>query len=338
MVSAALEAAVVAQLALFTLYAFVSAHKGVGALYFLAALTGLISFMLAGNFLAAQLSGLDFVNTLNIALELLVGPALFLYVYYAQPEPQPLKKRDAFHVVPALLGVTIRFSVIDFLDIYIAAVLIAYLTASGWLLKRGEHTLPFIRFSGGLIGLFAVVLGLRFFVAADAAIYSSFRESEWYLILLGAILIIACLILFVSLQWPEILNPVSHTPKYALSSLHKEGIQELATKLRDMIDCEQPHLRADLSLDELAQELSVRPRDLSQTINSMFGMNFSAFINSERVKAAASRLRTASAEPIKSIMYDSGFSSKTAFNLEFKKVFGVTPSQYRNAARQDENT
>jgi AraC-like DNA-binding protein len=334
-VSAALETAIVAQLALFALFAFLNARKSSDALYFLAALTGLIALMLAGNFLAALLPGLGFVNTLNIALELLVGPALFFYVRQAQAHPKPLERRDTLHLVPALLGVAIRFNMIAWVDVYVASVLVAYLASSGWLLRRGDHPLPFIRFSGLLIVLFTITLGLRVFVAADSSISVGFRQSEWYPFLLGAILIAACLILFVSLQWPEIVNPISRAPKYARSSLHEEDIQELAQKLRGIIDNEQPHLRADLSLDDLAKNLDVSPRDLSQTINSTFGMNFSAFMNSERVKVAAQKLRAANAPAIKSIMYDSGFKSKTAFNLEFKKVFGVTPSHYKNVMNED---
>ncbi len=336
-VSAALEVAIVAQLALFSAFAFVNARAGATALYFLAALAGLITLMLAGNFLSAIGPGFGIINTVNIALELLVGPALYLYVQQALPESKPLERRNALHTIPAFLGIFIRFSMIAWLDAYVVTVLIVYLAASGFLLWRGNYPLPFVRFGAALISLFSVALGLRAFIATDAVVSTGFRLSSGYPILLGAILIAACLILFVSLQWPEIINAISRTPKYARSSLGEGEIEKLALRLREMIDSEQPHLQTDISLDDLAQRLDVAPRYLSQAINSTFGMNFSAFLNIERVKVAAKKLGATKTLPIKSIMYDSGFRSKTAFNQEFKKVFGITPSEYRGAiAQRDE--
>jgi AraC-like DNA-binding protein len=94
---------------------------------------------------------------------------------------------------------------------------------------------------------------------------------------------------------------------------------------------EKPFLSPNLSLNELAGQLSISPRYLSDLINRSFKQNFFDFINTYRIEEAKkmlsfddSRTRT-----VLEILYDSGFNSKSAFHVAFKKNTGITPTEYR---------
>lgn len=333
--SAALEAAITAQFALFAVAAMLMAREGARALYFLAAVAGLIALMLAGNLGAAFAPGVRWVNTANVFMELLVGPALFLYVRSAQPDTRPLTWKDCVHVLPAFAGMGVLSFAIGWLDVYIVMVVLAYLSAGGWLLWRGRtvYPTPFLRFSGVLLAIFVLALAFRLVIAADPAVTAGFRNTAGYPILLGTILVAAWYVLFTALRWPDAMRAVTSPAKYARSGASPLELRTIERRLKEIIENDRPYLEPDFTLDDLARRLGATPRHTSQLINSEYGMNFSAYMNQLRVRLAARKLSEVGAEaPIKVIMYDSGFRSKSVFNREFRRVWGVTPSEYRRKA------
>jgi AraC-like DNA-binding protein len=68
---------------------------------------------------------------------------------------------------------------------------------------------------------------------------------------------------------------------------------------------------------------------LSRAIAEDLGENFSAYLNRKRAESAAVQLVEARDKPITTIMYDAGFGSKSAFQREFMRCFGMNPSEYR---------
>ena len=92
----------------------------------------------------------------------------------------------------------------------------------------------------------------------------------------------------------------------------------------------RPHRDPDLTLgDVIGSLLGVSARDLSQLVNSRFGVNFPAFMNQLRVREAALLLVGVGDKPIKVVMFESGFKSKSVFNREFQRYLGVSPTEFR---------
>ena len=87
----------------------------------------------------------------------------------------------------------------------------------------------------------------------------------------------------------------------------------------------------DLSIANLANELSVLPKHLSQVINEFFNKNFFDFINDYRIREAKSQLAESmqTKKTVLEILYDTGFNSKSSFNKAFRKSTGITPTEYR---------
>ena len=92
---------------------------------------------------------------------------------------------------------------------------------------------------------------------------------------------------------------------------------------------EQPWLEPELTLTELAQCLRTNPGMLSKVINMGCGQNFNHFVNTYRVDEARRKL----ADPrfshysLVGVALESGFNSKSTFNLVFKKLLGQAPSE-----------
>ena len=92
----------------------------------------------------------------------------------------------------------------------------------------------------------------------------------------------------------------------------------------------KPYLENNLNLRGLAQELDVNANYLSQVINEQHGKNFFEFINSYRVNELKEMMNdpTNRQFTLLSMAFDCGFNSKTTFNTAFKRITGLTPSQY----------
>lgn len=96
------------------------------------------------------------------------------------------------------------------------------------------------------------------------------------------------------------------------------------------MDEKKPYLEPKLTLNMLATQLDVSSNHLSQTINQHQNQNFYDFINQYRVEEFKQRAKDPKNQHfnILALALDSGFNSKSAFNLIFKKHTGITPSQF----------
>ncbi|WP_128543531.1 helix-turn-helix domain-containing protein [Larkinella soli] len=100
--------------------------------------------------------------------------------------------------------------------------------------------------------------------------------------------------------------------------------------LRFMVE-QKPYLDPELTLEELARQLSLRPKELSLLINDDLRQHFFDFVNRYRIDEAK-RLLAHPKDPgvtVLEVMYQVGFNSKSSFNTLFKKYTGQTPSEYR---------
>ncbi len=88
------------------------------------------------------------------------------------------------------------------------------------------------------------------------------------------------------------------------------------------------HRDPDLTLDRLARRAGIPARQISAAINRRFGRNVSQVVNEYRI-AEAQQLLKDSTMPVTSVMFESGFQTKSNFNREFLRVTGMKPSEYR---------
>jgi AraC-like DNA-binding protein len=147
--------------------------------------------------------------------------------------------------------------------------------------------------------------------------------------------LLVSILIFYSLRLSSILKGIEipeepNTHPNGQSNINEEEIESL----REVMENEKPYLTHSLTLNQLAEQVGVAPRSLSNLINRHFQKSFFEFINYYRVEEAKRLLRSANDASILDTMLDSGFSSKAAFNRFFKKYVGKTPSEYRKSSRE----
>lgn len=99
------------------------------------------------------------------------------------------------------------------------------------------------------------------------------------------------------------------------------------------------HRNKHFSITQMSEELHVNASYLSRAFSKKENMTIQQFISQERIKAACNMLAY-SAYSVTEIASYLCFSSQSHFSHQFKKVIGVTPSQYRKnkLTRQDNKT
>ncbi|MEZ4797140.1 MAG: helix-turn-helix transcriptional regulator [Flavobacteriaceae bacterium] len=271
------------------------------------------------------------------------GPLYFLYTLSLVKEKVVLKT-FTYHFLPALLfAITLFFNdkileTFTFLGIVVTGHFIIYLLLSLRRIYSYRKLLKNTKSSFHDISLswLEIIIFIQFFTILVMLIESYFQTvitTDYIIsvIFLLALILINCfyylglkqVTLFKGLEEN---NSVEETVnEYKISD---ELFDSYIEKLNAYLENEKPYLEFNISLNDLANNLSISPRNLSHIINKKFKMNFFDYINSFRLKLVKEELEN-SQKPIKEIMYNCGFSNKATFNAIFKKATGYTPSQYR---------
>ncbi|MDO4164740.1 MAG: helix-turn-helix domain-containing protein [Bacteroides sp.] len=125
--------------------------------------------------------------------------------------------------------------------------------------------------------------------------------------------------------------------RYTKSGLKKEQAQAYAKQLTAYMEVEKVWKDPELSIVKLSAQTGIPRPYITETLNEYMKKNFSTFINEYRVEYAKQLI--SSKEHINwsflAIAYESGFNSKTAFNVFFKKYTQMTPSEYAASVRQN---
>jgi len=163
-----------------------------------------------------------------------------------------------------------------------------------------SHMVDFQLFGQNLAGHYAV--NLLWHMANTAALYLLLREF----------------------------NPAKPTAEsYAKSRLDPAVRRRVRRKLEAALTEQGVYKKSDLSLGTLAELLHERPHYVSQVISQEFSSSFYDLVNRYRIEHAKRLLRESPDCNVLSVALDSGFNSKSAFHVAFRRSTGTTPSNFR---------
>lgn len=108
-----------------------------------------------------------------------------------------------------------------------------------------------------------------------------------------------------------------------------ENCRRLQAHLRE----KKPYRDSKFGLKQLAADLEISARTITDTLNSCLGQNVQTFINSYRIEEVKEKMAAPgnADRTILELALAAGFNSKSAFNEAFRKQTGMTPSAYREA-------
>ena len=126
--------------------------------------------------------------------------------------------------------------------------------------------------------------------------------------------------------------------KYKSSHLTDEDKEQLLARIIQVMDTSDEIFSPDFSLERLAMLSGSKYKYVSQVINEYYEQNFNNFLNSYRIKEACKRmsdLENYGNYTIEAISESVGFKSRSTFVASFKRITGLTPSQYQRMAREE---
>lgn len=104
---------------------------------------------------------------------------------------------------------------------------------------------------------------------------------------------------------------------------------EFRNKLESLLGADKIYLDPECNEELIASKMGLSYHQLSELINSEYNFNFPTLLNQYRIKEAMVLLNEKPELNIAEVGKLSGFGSRSAFYLEFKKQSGVNPNQFR---------
>lgn len=260
-----------------------------------------------------------------LALRDLMGPA------------QPLA-RQLWHVFPLLLVLLCLFWEPWLLDALLIAVYVGYALAMLGALREGEDRLAMVplncvwmtrRFWSALALLLLGVALIDLLIAIDFTFWAGQHAPTMVTIANIAVMLAVLGVVFNGQHAPlEMEDVVESEPETGPAAANEEDLTPLFQQIDRLLRQSELYKESNLNLNRLARRAGVPMRKASRAINQCSGSNVSQYVNHIRIERAAEWL-LASDRPVTDIMLDVGFQTKSNFNREFLRIYGVAPKQWR---------
>lgn len=92
---------------------------------------------------------------------------------------------------------------------------------------------------------------------------------------------------------------------------------------------DKPYLKDSITIMQMADQMGLNTRLLSNYINNVKGKNFNAWINFLKVEETKRVLLEDRSRPLGEIAYEMGFTDSASLSKIFKSIEGIPPSVYR---------
>ncbi|MBR6997276.1 MAG: helix-turn-helix domain-containing protein [Prevotella sp.] len=144
-----------------------------------------------------------------------------------------------------------------------------------------------------------------------------------------------------SASLPASSTPIAEEPTTApaASSPLPDDQSAIVEKIYQQLDDVEFICQPDLTVERLAQAIGIHDRYVSQVINESTNKNFNTLLNEYRIREACKRLTdfdTYGQMTNETIAEGLGYKSRSHFIRTFKKMTGLTPSQYQKIAREEQ--
>lgn len=273
------------------------------------------------------------VSGLVLSLTYLIGPLMLFYVRAIKGN-YTFSKSDLYQTAPFFAHVSIVLTTALIAKTYLSnVVLIMVVLQNVHLLVYAVLILSEVKRNDGLkwiqyIAIAYVGYCLCFF-SYYVMSWTGVLKIEYDYMVSAGMMVFIYFVGYYSYSYQHV--QYTKNRKYLKSALTPKASRSIYEQLEKHLSDNKPYLDSQLSLQVLTEQLNVTTHMLSQVINEHTEKNFSELMNSLRIEHAIQLMKQQSylEEKLIAIAYDSGFNNKVSFINAFKKVKGMTPTEYR---------
>lgn len=102
-------------------------------------------------------------------------------------------------------------------------------------------------------------------------------------------------------------------------------VSNVILKAKKYID---DHFSEDIGLNDVSKEVAISPQYFSSIFKEEMGMNFVEYLRTKRIEVAKDLLKQKQLS-VKEICYEIGYNDPNYFSRLFKKIVGVSPTEYK---------
>ena len=172
-----------------------------------------------------------------------------------------------------------------------------------------------------------------------------------YRVIVAGLVIITLLVYIYFLQRRKTQNQARIVQQYEAFLKYKQEAQtdklsntlnKLVSDLQHLFETEKIYRQQGLSVDDVVQKLHTNSKYLSNAISQKFHKNFAEYVNTYRVEEAIEMLKEQNKGgryahfTIQAIAEAVGFNCRTTFYTAFKRIVGLTPTEYMNVINQQQ--
>ena len=318
-----------------------------------------------GDLKAADINHTPYIVAILAGSLLLEGPVLFFYLRSLSKKINVFQWRNLIHLVPAILAVIIILvfnlnsvdwqpaSPVDGAEKIARSLVWAmvkllpfiYVLASAWAEYKLREDLKqmYSSISSTELNLADVVL-FGFCVhwlwsllayALEGFVNPTISDQLGILDNYLTVALVNGLFIFGLINTRQLLNPVVIAP---VKPVPEAKLAAKVSAIEKGIHEQKLYLESNINLERFSEQIGLRPRDISAVLKLHYQSNFFEFINGYRVEEAKRLLASPEYkdETILEVIFKSGFNSPSAFHRFFKRMVGVTPTEYRKQAKVTE--
>lgn len=281
---------------------------------------------------------------LRPSIALVLGPMLYFYYLSLIRANNSFSRWNLLHLLPSLvllLAFLFDLSLVRWTDAAIVASFSGYFLVIVRLLLSGvsglAHLAPYAKVAYRWLLLLAgtMLVNLMVEIGAWIEIGTNKPTYESWTIFMGALafLIFNMLALTLALtraplvEWMHAL----HLPR--ANPLGDEQAEHVFARWQALVKERELHKReGGVTLEQAARMMGIPSRQISIAINRVYGGSFSQYLNDCRVQEAQRLLIEQPDLPITQLMLDAGFTTKSNFHKEFRRITGLPPGEYRKQA------
>lgn len=267
---------------------------------------------------------------------------LFLFFKYFKSGVEKFNKKDLLFFIPNIIYVIIElielnvskeYFVIEIVELIVEFIFLGYLIyiLIDLFKNKSRYWILYVTIPIVLILSLSYVNEILLLFEINPIIIINEKDYSSYVLVIMAFLFY--FITFYSTTNPDEFLPKEKQKKYKTSNLNEALISVYKEALIKSMEKDKLYKDPKLSIHKVSEKLNIPRQYISEVLNLHLNKSFLDFINEYRINDFIEKVQNDQYAhfTLLGIANEVGFNSKSTFNSTFKKIKGLTPSEFKKS-------